>query len=57
MLFFFQNHENLANIKKCFLFDIKILKEKKGEMKRNRGDIERDGKKRGDSLIPSNKSL
>ena len=38
-----------------FFFYIKILKEKQKEMKRKRGDIERDGKKRGDFLIPSNK--
>ena len=44
-------------MKKSFLFDIKILKEKKGEMKRNRGEIERDGEKGRDFLIPPNKHI
>ena len=52
---FFQNDENYANVKKSFLFYMKILKEKKGEMKRNRGEKERDGVKGRDLLIPPNK--
>ena len=55
LLFFSQNDEIYANVKKCFLFDIKIRKEKEGEMKRNKREIERDGKNGGDFLIPPNK--
>ena len=38
-------------------FYIEIFKEKKGEMKRNRGEIERDGEKGRDFLIPPNKHI
>ena len=50
---FFQNGEKLANIEKCFLFDIKILfiTARRGE--KNRGEIEKDKKKGVDLLISS----
>ena len=43
--FFLQNDESNENVKKIFSFWYQ--KEKKGEMKKNGGEIERDGKKGG----------
>ena len=50
--FFLQNDESNENVKKIFSFWCQ--KEKKGEMKKNGGEIERDGKE-GDLLVPSDK--